>query len=361
MAATDDATGGAPGTGPKAFPAPPPDARLLSVYQELRRRGVAGFAEVSAELGLAAEEYERCRDELVSLGLIAPTTATHAEREALRTGAWRPDLDTVAAIDPEIALLRLLERERERLREHLAEADQAYSTLETLAGTVFRASPPRAGADVEQLTDYRRIQQVLEDITDVIQSDLVSMHPTSLVQEVAERVLSRDRRQIENGVRVRAVYSRHAASHPEVAEMLTRRVEVGVEVRLSPHVPMTMIIADRQFAMVPIRPENAAEGAILVRGPALVASYLGLYEHCWHMAAPFGHDVGADRGGDGLSEQQRAALRMLADGMKDEKIARTLGVSLRTVSRMLSELMQELGAQSRFEAGVRAVRLGWLD
>lgn len=52
---------------------------------------------------------------------------------------------------------------------------------------------------------------------------------------------------------------------------------------------------------------------------------------------------------------------MLASGMKDEKIARGLGVSLRTVSRMLSELMQEMGATSRFEAGVRAHRLGWVD
>ncbi|MEU8616441.1 helix-turn-helix transcriptional regulator [Streptomyces sp. NPDC048623] len=371
MAATDDTTSGSTtrgGTTGGGVPGSPrcetrPHGRLVPVYQELRRRGVSSFADVTAELGLTAEEYERCRQELLSLGLIAPTTATHAEREALRSGAWQqqPDLDTVAAIDPEIALLRLLERERERLRDHLAEADQAYSTLEKLAGTFLRSTSLRPEIDVEQLTDYRRIQQVLEDITDVIQSDLVSMHPTSLVQEVAERVLSRDRRQIENGVRVRAIYSQHAASHPEVAEMLTRRLEVGVEVRLSPHVPMTMIIADRQFAMLPIRPENAAEGAILARGPALVGSYLGLYEHCWHMAAPFGHDVGADRGGDGLSEQQRAALRMLATGMKDEKIARTLGVSLRTVSRMLSELMQDLGAQSRFEAGVRAVRLGWLD
>jgi DNA-binding NarL/FixJ family response regulator len=52
---------------------------------------------------------------------------------------------------------------------------------------------------------------------------------------------------------------------------------------------------------------------------------------------------------------------MLAAGMKDEKIARSLGISLRTLSRLLSEVMQELGASSRFEAGVRAAKLGWLD
>ncbi|WP_137994187.1 helix-turn-helix domain-containing protein [Streptomyces vilmorinianum] len=334
----------------------------LTLYQELRRRGVSSFGEVYEELALAPEEYERCRGELISLGLIVPTTATHAARQDLQGGTWAPDDDTVAVIDPEIALLRLLQRERERLRVHLEEADRAYSTLETLAGTYLRAgSLARSDVEVEVLGDYRRIQQVLEDITDVIQHSLASMHPTSLVREVADRVLSRDRRQLENGVRVRALYSNRVNASPEVTELLRRRVELGVEIRVSPVVPMTMIIADAQFAVLPANPAEPMAGAVLARGPALVRSYLALYEHCWHTATPYGDGIAPEHGGDGLSEQQRAALRMLASGMKDEKIARNLGVSLRTVSRMLSELMQEMGATSRFEAGVRAFRLGWLD
>lgn len=339
----------------------PADA-VLTLYQELRRRGVSSFHEVCTELKLAPEEHERCRAELTSLGLIVPTNATHATVTDVRDGSWRPESDTVAAIDPEIALLRLLERERERLREHLAEADRAYSTLEILAGTFLRAGAlTRSEVEVEALTDYRRIQQVLEDITDVMQESSASMHPGGTGRQIPERMLDRDRRQIGNGVRVRAIYERRDASEPAMAEFLRRRVALGVEIRLAPVVPMNMIVADQQFALVPIRPEDAREGAILARGTALVRSYLGLYEHCWHTASPYGDDVVPERGGDGLSEQQRAALQMLASGMKDEKIARSLGVSLRTVSRMLSELMQELGASSRFEAGVRAVRLGWLD
>ncbi|WP_329621951.1 helix-turn-helix transcriptional regulator [Streptomyces sp. NBC_01255] len=361
----------------------------MTLYQELRRRGVSSLGEVGAQLRLSPEEYERCRDELTDLGLIVPTNpAQHGARAELRAGLRAGegghrqdgtghgdgdgngggdgngdgDGDTVAVIDPEIALLRLLHREREQLREHLDEADRAYGTLETLAGAFLRAgSLTRSDADVELLSDYRRIQQVLEDITDVIQHSLASMHPTSLVREVAERVLSRDRRQIENGVRVRAMYSERVVSTPEVAELLRRRVEAGVEVRITPAVPMTMIIADAQFAMVPVDPAEPMAGAVLARGPALVRSYIALYEHCWHTASPYGDGTTPEQGGDGLSEQQRAALTMLASGMKDEKIARGLGVSLRTVSRMLSELMQEMGATSRFEAGVRAHRLGWVD
>ena len=53
-------------------------------------------------------------------------------------------------------------------------------------------------------------------------------------------------------------------------------------------------------------------------------------------------------------------LRQLAAGAKDEQIARTLGLSLRTVRRRVADLMIELGADTRFQAGVEAARRGWL-
>ena len=53
-------------------------------------------------------------------------------------------------------------------------------------------------------------------------------------------------------------------------------------------------------------------------------------------------------------------LRQLAAGAKDEQIARTLGLSLRTVRRRVADLLIELGVDTRFQAGVEAVRRGWL-
>ena len=47
-------------------------------------------------------------------------------------------------------------------------------------------------------------------------------------------------------------------------------------------------------------------------------------------------------------------------GAKDEQIARTLGLSLRTVRRRVADLMIELGVDTRFQAGVEAARRGWL-
>ena len=57
---------------------------------------------------------------------------------------------------------------------------------------------------------------------------------------------------------------------------------------------------------------------------------------------------------------QRLLLGQLAGGAKDEQIARALGLSVRTVRRRVAELLVELGAESRFQAGVEAVRRGWI-
>ncbi|MBW1598593.1 response regulator transcription factor [Streptomyces sp. JJ38] len=52
---------------------------------------------------------------------------------------------------------------------------------------------------------------------------------------------------------------------------------------------------------------------------------------------------------------------MLVRGLTDRAVARRLGLSERTVRRMVAHLMDRLGAASRFEAGARAVERGWLD
>lgn len=51
---------------------------------------------------------------------------------------------------------------------------------------------------------------------------------------------------------------------------------------------------------------------------------------------------------------------MLEDGLTDEGIARKLGVSIRTVRRLMADLLKRLNAQGRFQAGAEAVRQGWL-
>lgn len=328
--------------------------QALAVYQQLRARPGTAFDEVADRLELSAEERERCRDELVSLGLTAPPAASP------ELAAPSPTAGVV--VEPDVALLRLLRRERDRLQERLSATSRAHTALEALAGPFLRAgATPRGEIEVEIVDDPHRVRRSLADLTDSVRTAAHFMHTGSVRREELPGELTQDRLWAERGVRIRAMYSRRAASVPEMAQHLEERAALGVEVRFASVVPMNMVLADENFALLPTDPHDLSSAAILARGPGLVRSYLALYEYCWTAAAPYGEEEESEKGGDGLSEQQRAALLMLASGIKDEQIAKNLGVSLRTVSRLLSEVMQELGAASRFEAGVKASRLGLLD
>jgi DNA-binding NarL/FixJ family response regulator len=62
-----------------------------------------------------------------------------------------------------------------------------------------------------------------------------------------------------------------------------------------------------------------------------------------------------DQGGD---RRDRTILALMAAGATDATIARQTGISQRTVERRVRALMDQLGAGTRFQAGVQAARRG---
>lgn len=59
--------------------------------------------------------------------------------------------------------------------------------------------------------------------------------------------------------------------------------------------------------------------------------------------------------------EMSTVLYLLCEGEKDEAIARQLAVSVRTCRRYIAEFMAQVGARNRFQAGVIALREGWLE
>ena len=98
---------------------------------------------------------------------------------------------------------------------------------------------------------------------------------------------------------------------------------------------------------------------LVVRQQALIAGFTLLFEALWEraMAIP-GLDGPVDA--EDRTSDRRLLLDQLANGAKDEQIARALGLSLRTVRRRVADILDELGVDSRFQAGVEAVRRGWV-
>ncbi|MCK8677404.1 helix-turn-helix domain-containing protein [Streptomyces lichenis] len=132
----------------------------------------------------------------------------------------------------------------------------------------------------------------------------------------------------------------------------------GPGVRMAAEVPVRLLIVDRRTALLPpAQPEDPAAGALLVRDGPLRAALLGLFDTAWERAAP--PDPAP---GDGaLTGPERELLALLAAGLKDEAIARRLGVHVHTARRRISRLLEALDARTRFQAGARASVRGWLE
>lgn len=61
------------------------------------------------------------------------------------------------------------------------------------------------------------------------------------------------------------------------------------------------------------------------------------------------------------SPRERKLLRLWARGYTDQRAARELEVSLRTVRRMSASLMERFGVHSRFQVGGLAHQRGWIS
>ena len=127
--------------------------------------------------------------------------------------------------------------------------------------------------------------------------------------------------------------------------------------RLLPSLPIRLIIVDRKVAAVPIDPQDATVGALILHDIGTVSAMVALFEAYWRDGRP----IPGDNPTDEYSPMDKTILRLLASGAKDEAVARQLGVSVRTVRRAIATLMERLNADSRFALGIHAAARGLLD
>ena len=251
----------------------------------------------------------------------------------------------------------MLEREADeatRSRERLTELAGA---IPFLAATATRPGP----GEVEDLGaldgEVSRGGNPLQLLTDMIQQsrgDLLWLRPdawrmpreSAIAKVVAEAIAS--------GRRSRAIYPVRALQ--EAPDALRARAQAGEQIRVIADLPTRMFVIGSTHVVLHEPLGFADEPRLLVRQRGLVEALNLLFELMWERAAP----VPALDLGEARPDLRRFLLQQLAAGAKDEQIARTLGLSLRTVRRRVADILIDLGVDSRFQAGVEAVRRGWL-
>ena len=154
----------------------------------------------------------------------------------------------------------------------------------------------------------------------------------------------------------------------EVRDVLTNREVIAVnqdplgeQARVIHVAPTKMILVDNEVALLPLTTtEQTVESAVVIRSSAMLVAVMRIFEDLWRFAAPFTSDQRVITGDEQPSEEERWILSLLASGATDDTIGRLMGFSARTAHRRVRELIARLGVETRFQAGMQAVKLGWL-
>jgi DNA-binding CsgD family transcriptional regulator/DNA-binding MarR family transcriptional regulator len=258
---------------------------------------------------------------------------------------------------PQLAFERLLgEKERELHRSQETLSSVRAGAAELIAD-LHRSSPGSNYGEFERLVGTDEIVSRLRELGRDAAISVDSLITTPPVQHVVDQARTDEGPMLARGVRIRNIYpaaARHDMAVVDYAEWLRAN---GGEARTAIDIPNRVIIYDGDVAVLMSDPDDFWQGAVVLNTPGAVIALHALFEVLWSA----GEDL-AQRGAsaNGLRPEERELLQLLSRGLKDEAISRSLGISIRTVRRMINVLSNRVDATSRFELGARAVERGWL-
>lgn len=162
---------------------------------------------------------------------------------------------------------------------------------------------------------------------------------------------------LSRGVHQRSLIGTTDLADPEVYAALGMLHDLGEEVRSISYVPTQMMIMDRDLVVLPRAPIDSSQGALFIREQTIIDLMIYMFDHLWSTAHPVFGDSELRGAPSGRVAQ---VLELMAAGVKDESIARTLRIGARTVRRDIADLRDQLGVTTRAEIVAEAVRHGWL-
>lgn len=317
------------------------DAVAEGTYRLLLARRDLDIDRIASELRVSSAEVHAALDRLAELELVRPSVQISG---GLRT------------ISPEVGLKLLLERRQAELVRRQLQVAACQEAVEQL---VSEYTETTVSVEIEEVIGMDAVAERIERLASQVETRVEAFMPGG-AQDPAmiESAKVLDRQVLGRGVLIRTVGLDSIRNDPATLRYAHWLVGNGGEVRTVPTLPIRMIIYDRQAALLPVDPDNTRMGTVHLTGSGSLAALAALFDQTWDSAVPISASATSDS--SGLSPQERRLLRLLSEGLTDENVAQQFGVSPRTVRRMMADLMNRLGARSRFEAGLRAAEQGWL-
>lgn len=312
------------------------------IYAELIEADRLTAAEIGARCGLPAR--------LVTAELAALTSQGLALRLAGRPARYR-------AVAPDLAVSALIAQREKELQD-------ARVTMHRLT-EAFRATARGRHPDsqVEVVHGTPDIARLAIRVHEQTSRELRGFDRPPYSQE-AGAAYPLESSRMAAGVGYRVVYDAAALAVPgRMDDDILPSVAAGERARAVPELPIKLIISDSQLALIPAAvTSRSIDTTFVIHKSPILDALMALFEAVWDRATPIpGTQATPGGAAPGAPDSETATLTgMLAAGMTDAAIARSLSWSMRTTQRRMRQLMHDLGATSRFQAGVSAREKGWL-
>lgn len=286
-----------------------------------------------------------------------PVAAMRTALEALETKGLvarsTADPGHVVASPPSLALGSMIAQRQHDIR-------RAALELERLAEEYRHAMSARAESNViDVVHGSQAVAQRFAQLQRGARHEVLALVRSSVAVVSADENADEDVA-LARGVGYRVVLERAAFDRPGFLDAVTESITAGAQVRVVDALPLRLVVADRTLALLPLAStgQDSGGGALLVHPSGLLDALVHLFELVWSSA----HDVMPGPGDPtaGLAETDARLLTLLAAGLTDRAIGGQLGLSMRTVQRRISALMDRAGVTSRFQLGLEAARRGWL-
>ncbi|MFC7623440.1 hypothetical protein [Microlunatus sp. GCM10028923] len=311
-------------------------AEAEAIYVVLATTDAASVEELAQRAGAPLDSAEHSLSELRGLGLAAEVTP----------GLWKalPLLDVVSGLRAQ----------------RLSELETATIAAESLASHLLAASESTTDA-IKVLVGTDAIVAAHREIWDSAKREVCAFDkppyvkarpnatPESLLQVAPEW------RALERGVGIRAVY--HPGFDSDRLAELALFGQRGEQSRTAP-VPMKLVVVDGQVAMIPSMRSYGPGHELRVsvtRHPAIIEMLQWLFESVWDSSVPIITHYGR------TDPRRQMLISLLMTGSTDNAIAGQLGVTVRSVRRWISDLMDELGVTTRLQLGAALVRADALN
>lgn len=315
------------------------DDLAMDVYRAAVRAGVFLDEQIAVELGAEPAMVTKARERLQELCLLSEAAMGHP----------------AVPLDPEIVEAELVSRLEVSIARQRRQVARIHRQLRSLSG-VYRSAEryPQQDVPIRVLDSAADVQRELDLARHRCTQERMALQPGGgRAAHLLQEDLIHTQELLRRGVRIRTLYQ-HTARASMATRAYAKRVnDAGGEVRTAEELTERLIIYDRRIAFVPKeRRGQEAPGAAVVTDPTLVAYLCRSFEAAWQVGQPFPEPDRVEDSQQVGSELRASILRLMGMGLKDEVIARRLGMATRTCRRYISTLMDELGASSRFQAGL---------